>query len=79
MVVPYGDPRHPNYLKNAFDAGEDGVGIGVHSLELGCDCVGHIYYFDVMMCDGNGTPYTVTNAICMHEEDEGMNDSFRPC
>lgn len=26
MVVPYGDPRDPHYRKNAFDAGEDGLG-----------------------------------------------------
>jgi len=25
MVVPYGDPRSPHSLKNAFDAGEDGL------------------------------------------------------
>eukprot|EP01114_Cavostelium_apophysatum_P020418 TRINITY_DN6835_c0_g1_i1.p1 TRINITY_DN6835_c0_g1~~TRINITY_DN6835_c0_g1_i1.p1 ORF type:complete len:710 (+),score=164.64 TRINITY_DN6835_c0_g1_i1:213-2342(+) len=72
MVVPYGDPRHPNYLKNAFDAGEDGLGIGVHSLELGCDCLGSIYYLDVALVDGNGTPYIVKNAICIHEEDAGV-------
>jgi len=72
MVVPYGDPRHPNYLKNAFDAGEDGLGIGVHSLELGCDCVGSIYYLDAVMCDANGTPYVIKNAICIHEEDNGI-------
>ncbi|TYH84473.1 hypothetical protein ES332_D02G198900v1 [Gossypium tomentosum] len=27
MVVPYGDPNEPHYRKNAFDAGEDGLGI----------------------------------------------------
>ncbi|KAF6139215.1 hypothetical protein GIB67_040362 [Kingdonia uniflora] len=26
MVVPYGDPNDPHYRKNAFDAGEDGLG-----------------------------------------------------
>ncbi|URE28743.1 Copper amine oxidase, N2 domain [Musa troglodytarum] len=26
MVVPYGDPNEPHYRKNAFDAGEDGLG-----------------------------------------------------
>lgn len=71
MVVPYGDPRHPNYMKNAFDAGEDGLGTGVHSLDLGCDCLGAICYLDVIMSDGNGTPYIVKNAICIHEEDYG--------
>ena len=40
MVVPYADPGDPHYLKNAFDAGEDGLGKNAHSLELNCDCLG---------------------------------------
>lgn len=32
MVVPYGDPKDPHYKKNAFDAGEDGLGKNCHSL-----------------------------------------------
>ncbi|MCO5610512.1 hypothetical protein L7F22_064751 [Adiantum nelumboides] len=30
MVVPYGDPKEPHYRKNAFDAGEDGLGKNAH-------------------------------------------------
>lgn len=71
-MVPYGDPRHPNYSKNAFDAGEDGLGVGVHSLELGCDCLGVIHYLDAVLCDGHGVPSVVKNAICIHEEDVGL-------
>lgn len=33
MVVPYGDPHDPHYRKNAFDAGEDGLGRNAHSLK----------------------------------------------
>ena len=33
MVVPYGDPKDPHYRKNAFDAGEDGLGKNCHSLK----------------------------------------------
>ncbi|KAF6137062.1 hypothetical protein GIB67_030826 [Kingdonia uniflora] len=32
MVVPYGDPDEPHYTKNAFDAGEDGLGKNANSL-----------------------------------------------
>ena len=32
MVVPYGDPHEPHYRKNAFDAGEDGLGKNAHAL-----------------------------------------------
>ncbi|MCL7030931.1 hypothetical protein MKW94_020449 [Papaver nudicaule] len=37
MVVPYGDPNEPHYRKNAFDAGEDGLG-GVETIE-NCVCL----------------------------------------
>lgn len=36
MVVPYGDPNDPHYRKNAFDAGEDGLGKNAHSLKKVC-------------------------------------------
>ena len=31
--MPYGDPNDPHYRKNAFDAGEDGLGKNAHSLK----------------------------------------------
>ncbi len=71
LVVPYGDPRKPHALKNAFDAGEDGMGRNANSLVLGCDCQGEIHYFDGHMCDNAGKAATITNAVCMHEEDAG--------
>jgi primary-amine oxidase len=72
MVVPYGstDPLHR--WKNAFDAGEWGMGRMVNSLELGCDCLGEIHYFDASMVTERGDANVVTNAICMHEEDFGI-------
>ena len=42
MVVPYGDTAPQQRRKNAFDVGEYGVGYCTNSLELGCDCLGHI-------------------------------------
>jgi primary-amine oxidase len=71
MVVPYGDPTGGNYRRNAFDTGEYGVGQLLDSLALGCDCLGHIHYFDAWSHDWNGTPRHIKNAICMHEEDFG--------
>lgn len=38
MVVPYGDPNDPHYRKNAFDAGEDGLGKNAHSLKKVWSC-----------------------------------------
>jgi primary-amine oxidase len=72
MVVPYGDPTETQKRKNAFDSGEYGMGTCANSLELGCDCLGYIKYFDAHMTDSKGAPLTIKNAICMHEEDYGI-------
>jgi primary-amine oxidase len=72
MVVPYGSISPMHYWKNAFDAGEVGLGKCVNLLELGCDCVGEIHYFDCYFADGEGQPDHRPNAICMHEEDYGV-------
>ena len=70
MVVPYGDPARP-LTKNAFDVGEYGIGMLANSLELGCDCLGEIHYFDVA-AQYLGRAGDPPNAICMHEEDYGL-------
>ncbi|MBY3124310.1 primary-amine oxidase [Rhizobium laguerreae] len=72
MVVPYADPTANHYWKSAFDAGEYGLGRLANCLELGCDCLGHIHYFDVPAADDLGQPFIMKNAICMHEEDYGI-------
>jgi primary-amine oxidase len=72
MVVPYADPTANHYWKSAFDAGEYGLGRLANSLELGCDCLGHIYYFDVAAADDGGEPFLMKNVVCMHEEDYGV-------
>ncbi|KAI7754798.1 hypothetical protein M8C21_018797 [Ambrosia artemisiifolia] len=72
MVVPYGDPNDPHYRKNAFDAGEDGLGKNAHSLKKGCDCLGHIKYFDAHFTNFIGGVETIENCVCMHEEDHGI-------
>ncbi|MGZ4735498.1 MAG: primary-amine oxidase [Acidimicrobiia bacterium] len=72
MVVPYGDPGSLHGWKNAFDAGEWGLGRMTQPLTLGCDCLGEIRYIDAVLAGENGEPYTITNAICLHEEDYGI-------
>ena len=72
MVVPYGDPGPMHGWKNAFDVGEWGLGRLANSLELGCDCLGEIRYLDAVFCTERGKPYTVKNAVCIHEEDYGI-------
>jgi primary-amine oxidase len=72
MVVPYRDPTPAHYRRTAFDAGEWGLGFMTTSLELGCDCLGEITYLDAVLHDTRGEPYTIGNAICIHEEDDGV-------
>ena len=72
MVVPYGDPTETQRRKNAFDVGEYGMGMCANSLELGCDCLGFIRYFDAHLTTSRGEPLLVKNAVCMHEEDFGI-------
>jgi primary-amine oxidase len=72
MVVPYGDPGPTQVRKNAFDAGEYGLGMCANSLELGCDCLGFIRYFDGHLTNSRGELLTIKNAVCMHEEDFGI-------
>ena len=72
MTVPYGDPRSPYHRKQAFDLGDSGLGLTSNSLELGCDCLGLIHYFDGHRVTAAGTPITVPNVVCMHEIDAGI-------
>ena len=72
MVVPYRDPTPDHYRRTAFDIGEWGLGLMTTSLELGCDCLGEIAYLDAVLHDSRGEAHTVKNAICIHEEDNGV-------
>lgn len=72
MVVPYGDPCPTRNRMNAFDCGEYGIGMLANSLELGCDCLGEIHYFDAIMADSEGDVLVIPNAVCLHEEDDGI-------
>ena len=72
MVVPYGtaDPMHS--WKAVHDGTEYGFGSLVNSLTLGCDCLGEIHYLDANMLMLDGSVNTIENAICIHEEDYGI-------
>jgi primary-amine oxidase len=72
MVVPYRDASPDHYRRTAFDIGEWGLGFMTTSLSLGCDCLGEITYLDAVVHDSHGSPVTIPNAICIHEEDSGV-------
>jgi primary-amine oxidase len=72
MCIPYGDPRHPFHRKAAFDLGDVGAGVMANNLQLGCDCLGSIYYISGVLADTNGKPVDMPNVICVHEQDAGI-------
>ncbi|ODV89528.1 hypothetical protein CANCADRAFT_45945 [Tortispora caseinolytica NRRL Y-17796] len=72
MVVPYGEPSFPHQRKHAFDLGEYGAGNMTNPLSLGCDCKGVIHYLDFDFVERDGNVATVKNAVCIHEEDDGV-------
>lgn len=72
MYVPYLDSDPTAYRKNFFDWGEYGAGPLTASLELGCDCLGEIRYFDAHVLDGHGEVKTIANGVCLHEEDHSI-------
>src|SRR3712207_629205 len=54
MVVPYADPSPVRFWQNYFDTGEYLFARYTNSLELGCDCLGEIHYFDATLADEQG-------------------------
>lgn len=43
-----------------------------NSLMLGCDCKGAIEYMDAHFPTRDGQVKTIKNALCIHEEDDGI-------
>lgn len=72
MIVPYGNPVFPHPRKHAMDIGEYGAGFCTNPLSLGCDCKGAIQYLDAHFSGSDGEASTIKNAICIHEEDDGI-------
>lgn len=72
QTVPYADPRPPFHRKQAFDFGDGGGGNMANNLSLGCDCLGVIKYFDAVITQADGTAQKLPNAICLHEQDNGI-------
>jgi primary-amine oxidase len=71
MAIPYADPRPPYHRKSAFDLGDVGAGIVANNLQLGCDCLGAIFYISGVVNDTRGKAVEIPNAICIHEQDSG--------
>ncbi|KAK3068674.1 hypothetical protein LTS18_000567, partial [Coniosporium uncinatum] len=72
MTVPYADARAPFHRKQAFDFGDGGLGCCTNNLDLGCDCLGLIHYFDGVVFNDDGNPRVHSKVICLHEQDNGI-------
>lgn len=72
MAVPYADPRYPFHRKQAFDLGDGGVGRAANNLQLGCDCLGAIHYFDAKFPGADGDVEESKAVVCLHEQDNGI-------
>ncbi|KAF9886316.1 hypothetical protein FE257_011575 [Aspergillus nanangensis] len=72
MFVPFGDSRAPYPRKAAFDLGSNLAGLNSNNLQLGCDCLGHIKYFDGYFHTSAGDPVVLPNVVCCHEVDDGI-------
>lgn len=48
------------------------LGLMTHSLKAGCDCKGAIQYLDAVMSTRHGYAAVLPNAVCIHEEDNGL-------
>ena len=72
MIVPYGSTAVNHWWKNAFDAGDVGLGKMANPLELGCECLGEIVYLDAVAVNEDGAARDLPQAICLHEEDYGV-------
>lgn len=72
MVVPYGDPDPMWFWRNAFDAGEYGLGRLASPLRPGQECPEHAVFFDAVFADDLGNPYVQPNAVCLFEHEAGV-------
>jgi Cu2+-containing amine oxidase len=72
-VHPVRRPEPDALPQERLRHGGYGIGVLANSLELGCDCLGEIHYFDACINDNDGHPQPIKNAICMHEEDHGIS------
>ena len=71
--MPYGDPSPTHYCKNAFDVGENGMGMRANAADAAAATAWARSATSTPSCrDAAGEPVTIPNAICMHEEDYGM-------
>ncbi|ODQ65662.1 amine oxidase catalytic domain-containing protein [Nadsonia fulvescens var. elongata DSM 6958] len=72
MAVLYADSRPSPHRKMSFYFGDYAGGNYVNELNLGCDSLGTIKYFNDNVIDPTGNPVTKKNVMCMHKQDDDV-------
>jgi primary-amine oxidase len=72
MVVPYGDPGAAWFFRNAFDAGEFGVGRSALQLEAGTDLPANAKTFSVASAGETGNGFEAKDRVALYERDGGV-------
>lgn len=72
IFVPYGLPDGNWAWRTAFDVGEWGMGRNTLELEPGRDVPAHATFFDAVLADDTGFPYTIANAVALYEREGGL-------
>ena len=73
MLVPYADPESTWSFRNAFDAGEYGIGRLTNNLERGTDAPAHATFLPAIFADDLGAPEEPrSRAIAVYERDGGV-------
>lgn len=72
MVVPYGDPEQGWFFRNAFDAGEYGIGHMADSIAPGTDAPQYAQFFDATFPDERGNAFQIDRAVTLYERDGGL-------
>lgn len=71
--------QEPHHRRLAFDLGDVGIGQLTNSLELGCDCLGHIHYFDAVLNNSKGEgPMLSTIIPLVSAQDPVLNRFPKP-
>lgn len=71
IVVPYGDPTQHWFYRNAFDAGEYGLGRSTISIRRGKECPSYAKFFNAVFADDLGIAYKQPKVACLFEADAG--------
>ena len=72
MLVPYADPERTWSFRNAFDAGEYGIGRLTAEMTPGADAPATAMFLPAVFADDDGIPSTRARAVAVYERDGGV-------